>query len=67
MVWFKKSKEPEVLDFSLMQKRGLLAKEGIKQKDVVEINSKKESSGEFDFLSGLAGATSNESPGPITE
>lgn len=80
MGWFKR-KGSDVIDLSNMQKRGLLP-ESVPEKNeegVVDFSSSSEvspsassSSGDLDFLSGLAGASAStqtnvqSSPGPVT-
>ena len=64
---FKKKSKQEVVDFSLMHKRGLLPKEeSHRQKEFADLRTSKKTEVVDDFLSSLAGASSN-SPGPITE
>ena len=67
MGFFKKKNKQEIVDFSLMQKRGLLNREDIRQKETINLGiSNNKTEVVDDFLSNLAGASSSSS-GPITE
>ena len=74
MGWFRKKSGPDVIDLTDMQKRGLLpaAVPETNEQGIVDLSSgstqasSSSSSGDIDFLSGLAGVESNPSPGPVT-
>lgn len=63
---FRKKKQ-DVIDFSLMQKKGFLRESKANEREVIDFsgNSAKTDSGGFDFLSGLANA--GGSSGTVTE
>lgn len=75
MGWFRKKSGPDVIDLTDMQKRGLLpaAVPEANEQGIVDLSSdsytqvgSSSSSGDMDFLSGLAGVESHPSPGPVT-
>jgi len=74
MGWFRKKSGPEIIDLTDMQKRGLLpaAVPEANEHGIVDLSSgstqasSSSSSGDMDFLSGLAGVDSHPSPGPVT-